>query len=308
MLAASMSLGGPVTNFFSDLDACGKKIVPPAIALDPVQATPPWVAGAYLFSDNGVGQLAPAMVRPGTRAQWLQGCLGWNGSVVIVPGASTTIQGLGLTLSTTGTVSHPALTATGSTLSGSARHSLIATAAVVNASANVFSAQTLAWRGNASKLGGFYLCSRVLFELTVEFEQVAFCGLYASIASIGNAIPSHLFNMIGVGADALDTNLQLMYNDGSGTATKVDLGSNFSCDARPIVQIELFCAPNASQIAYRVMNLSDTSLSPATGVATSNLPSTSSFLAYHCHVNTGSSIFATATRLRHYRAYLESDV
>lgn len=52
-------------------------------------------------------------------------------------------------------------------------------------------------------------------------------GLSAYSSAPANADPSASVNLIVVGADSGDSNLQIIHNDGSGTATKVDLGANF---------------------------------------------------------------------------------
>ena len=39
--------------------------------------------------------------------------------------------------------------------------------------------------------------------------------------------PSTLANIVGMGWDSADTNVQIMTNDASGTATKIDLGASF---------------------------------------------------------------------------------
>lgn len=57
-----------------------------------------------------------------------------------------------------------------------------------------------------------------------------FSGLYkSSLLSLPE--PSSLVNMLGLGVDAADTNVQLMYNDASGTATKVDMGASWPAKA-----------------------------------------------------------------------------
>lgn len=55
-----------------------------------------------------------------------------------------------------------------------------------------------------------------------------YTGLTGSNAATGNVNPSTLLDSILFGADDTDTNLQFMHNDGSGTATKHDMGSNFA--------------------------------------------------------------------------------
>jgi hypothetical protein len=70
-----------------------------------------------------------------------------------------------------------------------------------------------------------------------------------------------MLNIIGVGSDASDTNLQVFHNDGSGTCTKVDLGVNFPSNRTAgaalttTYSIELYNANgNTTDIIYKVTN------------------------------------------------------
>jgi len=80
--------------------------------------------------------------------------------------------------------------------------------------------------------------------------------------------PSSLTNMMGFGWDAADTNIQFMHNDGSGTATKVDMGSNFSvpsADRTKMYETIIFVAPGSgSDIGYRITDLTTGNISEDT--------------------------------------------
>jgi hypothetical protein len=85
-----------------------------------------------------------------------------------------------------------------------------------------------------------------------------------------------MLNIIGVGSDSLDTNLQVFHNDGSGTATKVDLGVNFPSNRTAgaalttVYSIEIYSENNASEVKYCVRNKETGSI--AMGTLTTNLP------------------------------------
>jgi hypothetical protein len=91
-----------------------------------------------------------------------------------------------------------------------------------------------------------------------------------------SVLVSSLINCIGVGSDSADTNLQVFHNDGTGTATKIDLGINFPANRTSgsalttVYSIELFNAPNSSDVLYLVTN-KETGNS-AQGTISSNLP------------------------------------
>ena len=85
-----------------------------------------------------------------------------------------------------------------------------------------------------------------------------------------------MLNVIGVGSDALDTNLQIFHNDGTGTATKIDLGANFPANRTAgsalttVYSIEIYSENNASEVKYCVRNKETGSI--AMGTITTNLP------------------------------------
>lgn len=69
-----------------------------------------------------------------------------------------------------------------------------------------------------------FLCSENPTPITT---MRAFSGIKGTSAAITNVDPSTLGYIIGIGNDSGDTNLQIMHNDFSGTATKLDLGASF---------------------------------------------------------------------------------
>jgi hypothetical protein len=85
-----------------------------------------------------------------------------------------------------------------------------------------------------------------------------------------------LTNIVGVGSDALDTNLQIFHNDGTGTATKIDLGSNFLANrtgsaATDFFVFELYNPFNSMTVYYKVTSLENNVT--IEGSITTNLPS-----------------------------------
>jgi hypothetical protein len=92
-----------------------------------------------------------------------------------------------------------------------------------------------------------------------------FFGMASTIAdlNIGGALLiqlSTLTNVIGVGNDGSDANLQIISNDAAGVCTKVDLGVNFPANrtsgaiSTTIYSIMLYNAPNSSQVLVRIRN------------------------------------------------------
>lgn len=134
-----------------------------------------------------------------------------------------------------------------------------------------------------------------------------FVGFTSGETTIGNVDPSSLLDMIGVGADTADTNMSIMSNDGSGTATKTDLGANFARTAYGVsyhYDLTLICPPNGN-IAYTFNKYTDGGDTyTATGTISSDLPSATTGLTPHCWINNGAS--AATVRLRIGRIFCDS--
>jgi len=83
-------------------------------------------------------------------------------------------------------------------------------------------------------------------------------------------------NIIGIGSDVGDTNLQIFHNANTASATKIDLGSNFPANKTgPVTnaeayQLELYNAFGSTEVKYRVRKLSNGL--EVTGTITTNLP------------------------------------
>lgn len=146
------------------------------------------------------------------------------------------------------------------------------------------------WLGNAAGLGGF----RVEFDYGVVTTQTTMrivCGLgAAALTCTGD--PSALTNFVAMACDAADTNMQIMHNDGSGTATKVDLGSSFPKTANVVYRVALEAAANGSTVDYTVTRLD--SAATATGTLSTNLPSSTTFLQPTVGFGNGSTAAAAA--------------
>jgi hypothetical protein len=107
-----------------------------------------------------------------------------------------------------------------------------------------------------------------------------FYGMTSNTASLGlSSIISveSLTNIIGIGSDASDANLQIFHNDGSGSATKIDLGSNFAANrtagavATDFFVFELYNPYNSNNVYYKATSLENNVT--VEGTITTNLPS-----------------------------------
>jgi hypothetical protein len=107
-----------------------------------------------------------------------------------------------------------------------------------------------------------------------------FCGLTTGSVllpiSSTNTVETRQ-NIIGMGSDSTDTNMQIFHNGTSATATKIDLGPNFPANKTAAVtngeayQLELYNVFGTTSVKYRVRRLSDGV--EVTGTISTNLPS-----------------------------------
>lgn len=151
-------------------------------------------------------------------------------------------------------------------------------------------------RGDAAGIGGFDVKFRYGIATLPSGGRV-FVGLHNASTVIGNVDPSTLTQIVGVGADAADTNLSVMHNDGSGTATKIDLGASFpgKTTALDIYDVWFGCAANAATIDYLVVN--KVSGATASGSIASDMPTNTTFLQHHIWCNNGATAVAGALDL-----------
>lgn len=225
-----------------------------------------------------------------------------NNVAMILPSTSTTITVWGMPNTTVGTASTPTIANTN--FKTAMRRVLVTSATTANSASELRSAQMLVWRGNAAGLGGFFYAARFSVNSTTANQRL-FSGLISSTAATSTSVaPSAIVNMIGVGWDSADANLQIMSNNSSGTATKVDLGSGYPANTTTAVyELILYAPPNASTVGYRVQRLDNgTSTS---GTISTDLPANNLMLSHHQYMNNGGTAAAVALEVN--RVYVESD-
>jgi hypothetical protein len=152
--------------------------------------------------------------------------------------------------------------------------------------------------GAGASDGGFeFMCRWGPATGVATTTNRGFCGLANSVAAPTDVEPSTITNMIGMGWDAADTNIQLMRRDGS-TLTKIDLGSNFPVpvsDRTKVYEIYLYSPSGATQsVQYLVTDLATGNT--ASGTITTLLPTTATFLCPRCWMSVGgtSSVIGVA--------------
>ncbi len=199
----------------------------------------------------------------------------------------TTAQGNGITLTATGTVT----AYTPATTSRAALAAVVEYLAAASASAVAgFRINSLFLaRGNIGGGGGFYV--RMLWRpatgQTIATHR-CFVGLRGSTSAPTDVNPSTLTNIIGVGWDSGDSNIQLIHNGGSGTATKNNLGSGFprpTADRSNLYILEMFAPRGGSTVAWRFLNLVNNAV--ASGTISTNLPAETQLLTLLGYASVG---------------------
>jgi hypothetical protein len=220
--------------------------------------------------------------------------------MITAAGNSTTIQTIGIvspTITSAVGTSTARNVSTGNVFNAARRIGYVSAAtAGSSAGARVNVAQF--FRGNAANLGGFFIstCFGISDAAYVSGSRL-FAGLYSGTAVIGNVNPSTLTGIIGVGADAGETTLSIMHNDGSGTATKIDTGMPANTVNIDWYQLLLYCPPNHNKVYYqmiRVDNSGAVSFFPASarGEISTDLPDATQMLAWQLWRNNGATASA----------------
>jgi hypothetical protein len=258
----------------------------------PAIATPatPAAGGLKLFGRNLAGRILPAFVGPSGLDNALQTRMGYGRqALAFSPGNSTTLTTLGFLPASTGT-------ATSVGWSGTNRHQRMArteylvTTAATTAVAG-FRSNNGWWTLGATTAGdGGFLMTYTWGPATgvATTTHRAFAGM-RPVATPTDVEPSSLTNICGMGWDAADAHIQFLHNDGSGAATKIDLGAAFpvpTVDRTSVYRLTMFAPPGPTQsLGYLVEDL--VSGATASGTVTTNLPATSQVLAMHNYMSVG---------------------
>lgn len=241
--------------------------------------TTPAASGAKVYGMSLGGRITPAFLGADGKPAPIQTRQKARMEIVPIPGSSSpNTLGCGLS-GTTGTA---ATVATTNLHALKPRVDRLITVAATTAIATArASANRVTVGGASAGLGGF----RAHFEwgpatgVTIATHR-AFVGMKPTAAPT-DVNPSTLLNIVGMGWDNGDTNVQMMHNDGSGTATKIDLGASFprpSVDRTDVYELELYSPPGTTQtVGYRVVNLVSGAI--AEGTISTNMPSTTQLLA-----------------------------
>lgn len=267
-------------------------------------------AGKVTLHGRSIGGRAmPALMSPAGLAVALQPHLGQTKRCewIVVGNTAAGPSGVGMSApATTGTATTRNVAA--GSVFGAAKRIGYVSSASAGQSAGIRLSVLQFLIGDAAGVGGFLAAFRFgVSDASTVANSRMFVGFTASSSAIANGEPSSLTSIIGVGCDAGETNLSIIHNDGSGSATKVSLGggSNFPTQtlSADLYELVLYAAPNGSEVGYLVTRLG-TAYS-ASGSLSSNLPANTALLAPQFWRNNGSTALAVGIDIL--GLYIESD-
>ena len=214
----------------------------------------------------------------------------------------TTIAGS--TPTTTGTATNGNVALTSKIQSISAVEFLQTTAATTNVASFRYTAAQ--WvRGNSTGGGFFFYLRCGVATGASNTSNRFFIGMRAATAAPTDVNPSTQVNCIGFGWDDADTNCQIFTNDGTGTATKTDMGASWAVpttDRGTLYDVFIWAPRNASAVSIMVMEIgAGTTYSSS---FSADIPAQTTYLAPTAYASVGG--VSSVIGIRFGGCYLES--
>ncbi len=245
------------------------------------------VGGLLLYSKSIAGQNMPKVVGPSGIDTQLQVALDGNAVLLISPSSGTAAPNIfGGTLTTAATMSMQFTAGSTNRWSATVRKRFQTSTSAGNAT-GMRTAYVQYFRGTAAGFGGFRFRAQFGAQINLNGGQ-KFIGLCALTSALAGE-PSALLNMCGVGYDAADSsagNWFFMRNDGSGTATKVDLGTDAARGTTQGWELVMFMKPNDAELFVFIQNL-NTGVTVLDTSYTTDLPAANTGMAFKAEVRNG---------------------
>ena len=261
--------------------------------------------GLLAYANLTAGRAVPKLRAAGNQAYELQTALHGNAVFSVTPATSTTIPlASGGVLTASVTISHVQTFASANRWQAT-RRARIQTSTTAGTTSGIRTAYGQWFLGNAAGFGGFFFRAQLGMNINLAGGQ-KFVGLCASTAGL-TTDASALLNMIGMGYDAADLNTGnwfLMRNDGTGIATKVDLGSGAARNINDGYDLVMYAKPNAAEVFVRIINLQTGAVVLDTSYTT-DIPAVNTALAFKCECRNGA--VAAADNIEIAKCYIESD-
>lgn len=209
-----------------------------------------------LYGDLAGGRCQMHTRRAGHRPAVSQSHLGRSRQIMATAdGDSTTVSSIGSTFSVQGVLT-AAATDVSSFIGGQRRVDIKQTIPNTAHAVGLYAPNAQFLRGDAADKGGFYMCFRWGVATGQAATTRGFCGVSSSVAAISDVDPSTLANVVGMGWDAADNEIQIMHREASGTIQKYALYNGIwpipTSDNSVSFLFELYCPPNGAGISWRI--------------------------------------------------------
>ena len=269
------------------------------------QPATPAASGLNLFSRTRGGRLLPAWIGPSGLDSTLQPALFGNSTYMWLPGTGTTLAinwGTSFTARNSGTSAAQATPTKASTNAmTSMNRAQFGTGTTATGVSGVQSAATVAWRGNATGLGGFFFFARFGIE-TLAADMRAMVGLSANNAAMA-ADASTWANTVAIVKDTGDSVWQVATRSAT-TLTKTSTGCTVT--AGQILDVWMYAPPNGSSITIRLADAVAGTVYVDNVAFSTNIPANTTFMYMQAHA--GSVTGTTAKVLSLNRMYCENDL
>lgn len=291
-------------------DTTGKLIKEGTFLDVPDIATPaaPSAGNLRYFARSQAGRMLPAVIGPSGIDTNLQPALFRNTVYMWLPGSANVASiALGTNWvarnSGTGAIqAHPAKASTNALTS--MNRATYSTGSTSTGQSGIQSANSVAWRGNASGLGGFFFFSRFAVE-TFRSDLQLFIGLSNRNTTLaGEPSDQPSWRSIGLCKDSGDTDWTIL-TQGVGS-TKTPLTVPLAIAAGTILDFMMFAPPNGSDITFRLVNAVDGTVYSDNQVVSDTLPPTTTFMQAHAMIR--STTGTTPALLALNRIYVECDL
>lgn len=265
-------------------------------------------AGMSVFARSYANRVLPVIMGPSGIDTALQVGLHGNAVFMVSIASGTTAPNVvGGTLTTATTMSLQFTAGSSNRWSSTARKRF-QTSTTAGTTTGMRTAYTQYFRGSAAGFGGFFFRTQFGQQLNVNGAQcfIGLCASTGALAATAGAVGA-LLNMCGVGYDTTDSsggNWQFFRNDGSGTATKVDLGASMARGTTEGYELIMFLAPGGAELFVKITNLNTNTVVLNTSYTT-DLPATNTGMAFKGEINNGA--VASAVNLEFAKVYIETD-
>jgi len=266
----------------------------------------PATASIVLYSKQIAGRNLPKFIGPSGVDTVIQVGLHGNAVFMVAPASGTSAPtAWGGTLTTAATMSVQQTIASSSPWLATWRKRFQTSTTAGNAT-GMRTAYTQWFRGSATGFGGFFFRAQLGANINLNGGQ-KFVGLCASTGALAGE-PSALINMCGMGYDAADSSAGswfFMRNDGTGTATKVDLGANaLRSNITHGYDLIMYMAPGGSVLFVRIVNI-HSGVTVLDTNYTTDLPAANTGMAFKAEVRNGA--VAAADNVEVAKVYIETD-